>query len=173
MTPQPAVPCPKCPVCKGDLRKSKNAEGFYYCGSCHSLINASPNEPFREDDYMGPGCADHITDSPTPSLELGPDTEVGKLGPGEMFDEGGMIYLRDLDEKYQQALLKGGLDREKVIRHLKEFNDIRSDYFDFHKEGSPAYKFYEGSEDAVNRIIEALESGALDVTTEPRKEVPQ
>jgi hypothetical protein len=32
------------------------------------------------------------------------EDEVGKLGPGEMFDEGGMIYFQDLSPEVQDAL---------------------------------------------------------------------
>ncbi|MDE2099491.1 MAG: hypothetical protein KGL39_19725 [Patescibacteria group bacterium] len=49
-----------------------------------------------------------VAQAPTTAREWKDDDEVGKLGPGEMFDEGGMIYLRDLSPEVQAILIKAG-----------------------------------------------------------------
>ncbi len=36
-----------CPVCESEMRESKNSQGFYYCGTCHSLINHEINKAFN------------------------------------------------------------------------------------------------------------------------------
>jgi ribosomal protein L37AE/L43A len=39
-----------------------------------------------------------------PVRKWGPKDEVGKLGPGEMFNDGGMLYFEDLSPEVQDAL---------------------------------------------------------------------
>ena len=136
MTDQPAVPEEKCPVCKGSLRKSKNAQGFNYCGKCNSLINSS------------------LPPTPSPSVgELGPykatKDETHDFywveGPGiahtNVTTLGATAYAVRLNTAYhegQQALFrKGGLDREKTLAWLREHG--------------------------YSLLIEIIESGALDV----------
>lgn len=55
--------------------------------------------------------------------ELGPKTEIGEIGPGEMFDEGGMIYLEDLFPEFQTALKDGERYRREadLLRRAWEF----------------------------------------------------
>ena len=159
MTDQPAVPEEKCPWCKG-VGDAKDELGYIKpCSECRGtgkrkVWGHDPNllgepeapEPLREDDYMGPGCADEITDSPTkPSVgELWPDTVVGfirKELTSVKSRDNRAFYFEELNPKYQQALLrKGGLDREKVKKFMDETN-----------------------EPTFDSLFEAIESGALDV----------
>ena len=76
LTSKPEPVAKTCPKCEGTGRIHVGAERFSGYSNYKDCDCQVPPSPSVEDDYMGPGCADEITDE-KPSV-VGPDTEIRK-----------------------------------------------------------------------------------------------
>lgn len=51
-------------------------------------------------------------------------TEVGKLGPGEMFNEGGMLYFEDLSPEIQALINNAEANEAKLVEQKRWLDAI-------------------------------------------------
>lgn len=94
--------------------------------AAHPWVVVVPNEPPEpsQGDWPEPMVPNPVQQFPSPQPEpsgkWGPEDEVGQLGPGEMFNEGGMIYFSDLSPEVQAALTSAQERDTSAEEHLDE-----------------------------------------------------